>query len=73
MGSIEERTKVEMKSLGDLHFIQKEAEKQRKRRNAAGRDEISFGCDKADMHIKLRHLIQLIGEGKQITHTHTAN
>lgn len=34
-------------------------------RNAVGRGEISFGCDKADMHVTLRRFIQ------QIRRSHT--
>lgn len=47
---------------GELYFTTRIAERtaQKKDRieNAGGRGGISFGCDKADMHVTLRSFIQ---------------
>lgn len=38
-----------------------------------GRGEISFGCDKTDMHVTLRNLIQQIRSGNRSQIQYRAN
>lgn len=54
-----------------LYVRQRKSEKQKRRvGDAVGRGEISFGCDKEDMHVTRRNSIQ---QAEMETRAHTKN